>query len=116
MVCAPGTALTVPPAQVVSALGFGATIMPSVALPGSGSVIDTSTIGELFVFCRTIRNVDIPPGLTEGGVKDLLMEISLGTLTVRSAVTLFEIVRFSLLVMSLGAMTLVCTPPVLLVT
>lgn len=112
----PAVALTVPPAHVVLALGLGATIIPSVRLPGNGSVTDTFTKGTVFVFCNMILSVDMPPGLTVGGVKDLLTEISLTVSTVKLAVRGLGTVRFSLFVMFAGGMMLVCTPGVLLVT
>ena len=74
MVCVPATAVTVPPTHVVLVLGTGAMMIPSVGVPGKESVTDTFTNGEVFEFCSVIVSVEMPPGLTVGGVKDLLTE------------------------------------------
>src|SRR5215216_3219924 len=94
MVCEPATASTVPPTQVVLALGVGATMIPFVAVPGNGSVTETFTNGEAFVFCNVIASVEMPPGLTAGGVNVLLIENGLTTRTVKFAVRLLGMVRF----------------------
>ena len=107
IVWVPGAAVTTPPVQVVLALGVGATISPLVGVPGKSSVMDALMSGEEFVFCKVIVNVEIPPGLTVGGVKALLIEKSVSTCTVRSSVRGFGTVRFSLLVMSVGWIVLV---------
>ena len=107
IVWVPATAVTTPPTQVVLAFGVGATIMPLVGVPGRLSVMDALIRGEAFVFCKVMVNVEIPPGLTIGGVKILLIEKSVSTCTVRFAVRGFGTVRFSLLVMSVGWIVLV---------
>ena len=116
IVCVPAAAATMPPAHVVLVFGTGATIIPFVGVPGSGSVTDTFTNGETFVFRNVIVSVEVPPGLATGGVNDFLAEISLTVETVRSAVRLLGIVRFSLFVISVGKIVFVWTPGVLLVT
>lgn len=116
MVCVPATAFTMPPAQVVLAFGAGATIIPVAGVPGNGSVTDPFTNGAAFVFCTVIVSVEMPPGLTTGGVNDFRAEISLTASTVRSAVRLLGTVRFSLFVISVGRTKFVWTPGVLLVT
>ena len=107
MVCDPGMAVTVPPVQVVLALGVGATIIPSVVEPGKSSVMEALINGEVFVLRRVMVNVDMPPGLTVGGVKTLLIEKSVTVSTVRSSVSGFGTVRFWVLVISVGRIVLV---------
>jgi hypothetical protein len=51
--------------------------------------------------------VDIPAGATDGGVNILLIEISLGTRTARSAEISSGIVLFSLFEISDGTITFV---------
>lgn len=92
IVCAPATAVTIPPVHVVLASGTGAMIIPSVKVPGNGSVTDPFTNGKGFVFCSVIVSVEIPPGETTGGVNDFLAEISLTASTNRSAVRLLGMV------------------------
>ena len=98
--CVPGTAITVPPEQVVLALGTGATVRS----PGKLSDTNTSTSGEVFVFCKVIVRVDTPKGATASGVNPLLAERSLNGSTVRGAVRLPEGPRFWSLVISEGVM------------
>jgi len=91
-------------------------MIPLVGVPGNGSMTDTFTRGAVFVFCNVIVSVEIPPGLITGGVNDFLAEISLTDSTVRSAVRLLGIVRFSSFVISVGRIVFVWTPGVLPVT
>lgn len=108
--------MTVPPTQVVLACGTGATIIPSVGEPGRLSVTDALINGALFVFRNVIVKVEIPPGLTLGGVKFLLMEKALTIWTVKLALMGLGIDWFWSLVISPGMIVFVCTPATLLVT
>ncbi len=55
------------PVQVVLALGVGAMITLFGAEPGSRSVNETLTSGEVLLFCRVMVNVDRPFTLTVVG-------------------------------------------------
>ena len=107
IVWVPAVAVTDPPGHVVLALGVGAMTTPSVVLPGNTSVRDTLLTGEAFVFCSEIESVDIPPGMTVGGVNALLIVTGVTACTVRSAVILFGIDLFCVLVMSRGCIVFV---------
>ena len=72
--CAPAVALTVPPGQVVVALGVGAIIKPLVELPQDvvpvpveESVRETLSSWLELVLVNVIVKVEIPPGLTMFG-------------------------------------------------
>ena len=110
--CVPGTAVTVPPEQVVLTFGTGATVKSA----GRLSTTATSTSGEVLVFCKVIVRVDMPNGDTAAGVNVLLTERSLKGSTVRVAVRLPGGVRFWSFVISAGVMTLRYVPGVSLVT
>ena len=68
--------MTTPPTQVVLAFGVGATIKPSVGVPGKLSVIEALIRGAALWLCNVIVKVETPPGLMLGGVKTLLIEKS----------------------------------------
>lgn len=94
--------MTVPPAQVVLALGAGATVRPV----GRLSTTDTFTNGVVFVFCKVTVRVDIPRGATASGVNVLLAERSLKARTVKVAVVSPSGVRFWSFVILEGGMIL----------
>jgi hypothetical protein len=66
-VAAPGRAVTVPPVQVVAALGVAATVM----FAGNASVSATAVSGTALsaVLANEIVNVDAAPGAMTAGVK-----------------------------------------------
>ncbi len=67
MICVPASAMTTPGAQVVLALGVGATKISFAAVFGRLSVNNTFTRGVVLVFVRVIVRVDKPPGLIIDG-------------------------------------------------